>query len=502
MKQTNKPNVVFILTDDQRFDTINALGGGQVKTPNMDKLVSEGVSFTNATIMGGTQPAVCCPSRNMILTGRGLFETEGVGTYVAPDVQTLPQLLKDNGYRSYHVGKWHQDLDTHKRSFDGGKGMRVGLSFDSRYMQTDYKNHFDTGVHDYSEDGVYDESNFRYEGTPFTSIIPPYERFSENRHSSTVFTDSAIDLINEHTDEKPYFMFLAYTAPHDPRQYPTEYFERYKDVEIELPENYMPQHPFDNGELYVRDELLASHPRLPWDIKEHICDYYGIITHLDDEIGRLMDHLKEKDEWENTIIIFAGDNGLAVGQHGLMGKQSVYEHSIRVPLIMVGPGIPKNKKADTLCYLSDIYPTICDMLDINIPDTVSGKSLKDSFGDDYSLRDRTYHAYMHMHRSLRKRHYKLNLYHVKNKYIVQLFDIKNDPKETNNLAKNDEYRETFIQMFEEIKECQIEYKDYGAQGHDFWAGFKEFISNGDFSIDGSYSPIRGAIGIPNETLCF
>lgn len=494
-----KPNIVYILTDDQRFDTIQRLYGGQIMTPVLDELTKEGMSFTEATIMGGSQPAVCCPSRNMLLTGRGLYEIEGQSGFVAPDVVTLPQHLQSNGYTSYHVGKWHQDMDTHKRSFNGGKGMWIGMK-DTK-CRNEYMDHFDTVVHDYNEEGRYDETNWKYEGTPYTSMAP-YARYGDYRHSTTVFTDAAIDVVKEHESDNPYFIFLAYTAPHDPRQYPTEYFEMYKDMEIELPENYMANHPFDNGELFVRDELLAGHPRLSWEIQEHIRDYYGIITHLDDEMGRLIEALKAKGDWENTILVMCGDNGLAVGQHGLMGKQNVYEHSIRVPLIMTGPGVPKDKVSRSQCYLSDIYPTLCSMIGIDVPSTVTGLDFSDAFVEkDYSLRDSSYHAYMHLQRSFKKDGWKLNLYKVDGHYKVQLYNLEEDPKEMTNLATDAAHKETLMKMFKEMESARMDYKDYGTQGSDFWQGFNKFVNDGDYEIKDVFKPMGGAQG-RGGNLCF
>lgn len=494
-----KPNIVYILTDDQRFDTIQRLYGGQIITPVLDQLTCEGTTFTEASIMGGSQPAVCCPSRNMLLTGRGLFEIEGTSSFIAPEVVTLPELLQTCGYKSYHVGKWHQDMASHKRSFNGGKSMRVGM-YDS-LSRNDYMDHFDTVTFDYNEEGIYDETNHNDQGSPFISMLP-YERYSDYLHSSTVFTDAAIDIVKEHNRDKSMFIFLAYTAPHDPRQYPTEYFDLYKDIDIELPPNYMANHPFDNGEMFVRDELLASHPRLPWDIKEHIRDYYGIITHLDYEIGRVVQALKDSGEWDNTILVLAGDNGLACGQHGLMGKQNIYEHSIRVPLIMTGPGVPKDNISKSQCYLSDIYPTLCEMIGVEVPKTVTAASFNEAFtNNEFMLRDESYHSYMHLQRCLKKDNYKLNLYNIEGTFKVQLFDIKEDPGEMNNLADNKEFGEILCKMFKQIDEARITNKDYGVQGSDFWRGFHQFVAKGDYKIHDEFTPMVGGTNRGGQ-LCF
>ena len=158
--------------------------------------------------------------------------------------------------------------------------------------------------------------------------------------------NAAIDFIDKMDSDQPFFTYVSFLAPHDPRVMPERFKEMYKPEDMELPPNFMGGHPFDNGALHIRDEELAAFPRNPEEVKEHIAEYYAMITHLDYEIGRVIQKLEEKGLLENTIVVFAGDNGLAVGQHGLFGKQSCYEHSNRVPLIFAGPGIPQGEKRD------------------------------------------------------------------------------------------------------------------------------------------------------------
>ena len=138
-------------------------------------------------------------------------------------------------------------------------------------------------------------------------------------------------------------MYLAFATPHDPRVAAERYLKMYDRAKMPLPKNYLPLHPFDNGELKVRDETLAHWPRSEDEIRKHLHDYYAVITGLDEQIGRLIGHLKQAGQLDNTIIIFSSDHGLALGSHGLMGKQNLYEHSMKPPLIFAGPGIPAGK---------------------------------------------------------------------------------------------------------------------------------------------------------------
>jgi arylsulfatase A-like enzyme len=216
---------------------------------------------------------------------------------------------------------------------------------------------------------------------------------------------------------------------------PQEYLDMYDPDKIPLPENFMPEHPFDNGELRIRDELLAPFPRTPEVIRRHIAEYYAMITHADAAIGRVIDALKQTGQYENTIIVFSGDNGLAVGRHGLMGKQNLYEHSVHVPLIMCGPGIPKDNRTGGFCYLIDIYPTLCDLVGAPIPDSVEGQSLVPLMKDEQKqIRETLYFTYKDVQRGVRDERWKLIEYHVEGKKTRQLFDLESDPSELNNLV--------------------------------------------------------------------
>jgi arylsulfatase A-like enzyme len=241
---------------------------------------------------------------------------------------------------------------------------------------------------------------------------------------------------------------------------PKKYKEMYNPKNIPVPENFMPEHPFDNGEMKIRDEKLAPWPRTPEIIQQHIADYYGMITHLDDEIGRILETLEETGRANNTIIVFAGDNGLAVGQHGLMGKQNLYDHSIRVPLIFTGPGIPKGKKSDALCYLLDIFPTLCELTSLPIPETVEGRNLMPVIrGEEQKLRDNLFFAYKDIQRAVRDDRHKLIEYSVEDVRTTQLFDLDNDPWEVNDLSTDPSYSSHLVRLREELARWQKEVSD-------------------------------------------
>lgn len=405
-----RPNILFLFSDDQRFDTINALGNSRIITPNMDSLVRDGTTFLNAYIMGSMSGAVCMPSRAMLMSGRTLFRLSGDGGGIPPGHVTLPEVLRNAGYRTFATGKWHNDRRAYTRCFsDGGKIFFGGMS-----------DHYKVPVYDFNPEGKYPKSK---------------QYVDEGKHSSELFSDAAIKFLRGYKDDAPFFAYVSYTAPHDPRHMPKEYMDMYDARAIPLPKNFLPEHPFNNGEMVIRDEKLAAWPRTPDEVRENIAAYYAMITHLDAQIGRVLDALRETGHADDTIVVFSADNGLAVGRHGLMGKQNLYEHSVHVPLIMCGPGIPENKRQEALCYLLDIYPTLCDLVGLKVPDSVEGISLGPVLrGEREKTRDALFFAYKNFQRGLRIGGWKLILYNVNGRKTTQLFHIWHDPWEMNNLA--------------------------------------------------------------------
>jgi arylsulfatase A-like enzyme len=428
-----RPNILFLFTDDQRFDTLQALNNPAVRTPNMDRLVRQGTAFTNAHIMGGTIGAVCSPSRAMMLTGQTLFhidesivrpKPEGERSREPKPFHLYPELLRGAGYETFGTGKWHNGPQLYARCFGTGDNIFFGGMSD----------HLQVPIANYDPTGEY----------------PREQRGVGEKFSSELFSDAAVGFLRNRDQDKPFLAYVSYTSPHDPRMAPAKYVAMYPPEDIEVPANFLPEHPFDNGEMRIRDENLAPFPRTEAVIKQEIAGYYAMITEVDDQIGRILDTLEETGQAENTIVIFAGDNGLAVGQHGLLGKQNMYEHSIRVPLLIAGPGVPAGQTRDTLVYLSDLFPTICDFAGIATPVTVEGKSLLPAIRENQQIRDSIFAAYRDFQRCVKTDRWKLILYHVKGEETVQLFDLQADPMERNDLARQPEHAATIAELREEL----------------------------------------------------
>lgn len=455
----DRPNILFFFTDDQRFDTINALGNRQIHTPNLDRLVSSGTTFTHAHIPGGTCPAVCMPSRAMVHTGRTLFHIDRHGQEVPADQVTMGEWCRQAGYASFGAGKWHNGKSSYARSFSAGDEITFcGMG-----------DHWNVPVYRFDPTGMY-ETRCPWVPDPSTSNILKYkdcDHITAGKHSTDLFVDAAIHWLRTKNDTHPFFMYVALMAPHDPRTMPERFLKMYDPAQIDLPVNFLPEHPLDTGALRIRDEMLAAFPRDPNEIKRHLAEYYAMITHLDDAFGRVIRALQETNNLENTIIVFSGDNGLALGQHGLMGKQNVYEHSVRVPLILSGPGIPAGVRRDAMVYLLDIFPTLCDLADLGRPASVEGRSFASCLRDSgHRIRDVLYLAYAKSIRGVRTDRYKLIEYACGSS---QLFDLAQDPREMHNLAAKPEMAATLAQLRQTMRQCRDVWNDRDhPAGEGFW----------------------------------
>lgn len=460
------PNVLFLFTDDQRFDTIRMLGNPAIETPNMDRLVQRGTAFTRAHIPCGTSGAVCMPSRAMLLTGRSLFHIEGAGQTIPESHTTMGETFQEAGYQAFGCGKWHNGRQAFRRSFTDGDEIFFGGMSD----------HWNVPAYHYDPTGKYD-AQLPVCTQPHSSNELKWrgcDHINCGTHSSEMLADAAIDFLDRRDEDVPFFAYVSFLAPHDPRTMPREYREMYDPDEIELPPNFAGGHPFNNGELHIRDEMLAGFPRTPEETRRHIAEYYAMISHLDAQIGRVLEALDEQGLSDETIVVLAGDNGLAVGQHGLFGKQSCYEHSVRVPLVFAGPGVPEGQRTDAYAYLFDVFPTLCELTDCAVPESVEGMSLTGPMNDPVqTVRDSLYFAYTGKHRAVKDDRFKLIEYVVDGEHTqTQLFDLQNDPWELNNLAENASYAEKLEELREKLVEYRDDWDDTETEwGQTFWEAY-------------------------------
>lgn len=421
-----RPNILFILTDDQRPDTIHALGNNIIETPNLDRLVKSGTVFTRAHCGS----PLCVPSRAEILTGTSAF-TNGTllrgGKGLKKGLTFWPEAMKNAGYRTWYVGKWHTAGRPTTRGYVKSNGLFASGGGKFWKPKVDYKGDEVTG----------------YRGWIFQNDerkLFPEKGIGLTQNISKHFADAAIELINRKSDE-PFFLHVNFTAPHDPLLYPTGYNKKYDPKKMPLPTNYKPRHPFDHGNYEGRDEKMLPWPRTKDAVQKNIAVYYSVISHMDAQIGRIIDSLKKSGQDKNTIIIFASDHGLATGSHGLMGKQNMYEHTILVPLIFAGPGIPKGEKRNAFVYLRDLFPTVCEMTSTKIPKSVESKSFHAVIqGKSKDVHKQAFGYFTDTQRMVRNQEWKL-IYYPKAKR-TQLFHLATDPFELKNLANVKKHQAT------------------------------------------------------------
>jgi len=270
--------------------------------------------------------------------------------------------------------------------------------------------------------------------------------------------NNIIAFIKEHAGKKPMFLYMAPNEPHDPQFAPDSYYPRYRATDIPLPVNFLPFHPFDNGQMTIRDERTLPQPRTKEGITGKLARYYASITYLDDQVGRVIAALKEASQFDNTLIIVAGDNGLSLGEHGLLGKQNLYEFGgMHVPLVFAGPGISKGE-SKSFAYLMDIYPTTCELTHIPVPSGLDSKSLVPVItGQAPQVRDVCYTSYRDCQRAVRDERWKMIRYPLVDQ--TQLFDLQIDPHEMNNLAEKEAYVAKVVEMTALLEKEMAHYGD-------------------------------------------
>ena len=442
---TTQPNIIFMIADDHRHNAINSLGDSTVQTPNLDSLVNNGTAFRRAHIMGGLTGAVCVPTRACMMTGAHTFQAthsrdmRGPLRVINPDLALMPETFRQAGYHTFATGKWHNDKASFARCFaDGGNIFFGGMS-----------DHDKVPVQPFDPSGIYPEDAITL----------------GEKQSSQLFAETANDFLEGYDRADPFFLYIAFTAPHDPRTAPAEYHAQYNPADMPLPPNFAPEHPFDNGELRVRDEELAPFPRTPEIVQQHIADYYAIITYLDAQIGRVLAALQANSLAENTLIVYTADHGLAVGQHGLLGKQNLYDHSIRVPSIISGPGVPSSRKVDALTFSYDMFPTLCDLTGLSIPETIASRSLVPLMQNQAGqVRESVFSLYQDVQRSVTQGDWKLiRTYHSTESRAgedrVQLFNIAADPWEQVDLTADPEHQPRLQQLAAELADWQQQVED-------------------------------------------
>ena len=279
------------------------------------------------------------------------------------------------------------------------------------------------------------------------------------KHWSEVLADDGIDLLGKAAkSDKPFMMMLCFNAPHDPRQAPKEYQEKYPYKDMGVPKNFNKEYPHNVGSNKIRDEKLAPFPRTEYSIQVNKSEYYALISHMDTQIGRILEALEKSGKADNTIIMFSADHGLGVGQHGFLGKQNMYEHSVRAPWIISGKGIPSGKVIENPIYIQDAMATCLDIAGIDKPNHVHFQSVLPLLkGDTSKARKQMYSCYTNHQRMVTENGFKLISYPIAK--VERLYDLKNDPLETKDLAKDAKYANKLESLRKALANQMKEMKD-------------------------------------------
>ena len=416
------PNIIFLLTDDHRWDALGCAGNRIVRTPNIDAMAAGGVRFTNAFVT----TSICATSRASIFSGQ-YARRHGIHDFATPFsdaawADTYPARLKAAGYRLGLVGKHGvgADRDFHKDTFDVWRG----IAGQPVYEQTD--------------------------------------EHGNDKHLTAIMGDQSIEFLRGCSADRPFCLSVSFKAPHvqdaDPRQfiYDLAHKDLYQDVTIPVPETASPEHVAMLPEFLRNDATTA---RVRWRMRfdtpakyqEMVKGYYRLITGVDVVVGRIRDELDRLRLADNTVILFIGDNGFFLGEHGLAGKWYGYEESIRVPLVVYDPRLPAACRGRTPAQIAlniDVAPTILSLAGVEVPSAMQGADLSPAMCGRRGLaRSDFFYEHLFAHRpagggpnlipqtegvvSLR---YKYLRYIEQDPAYEQLFDLRIDPHESRNLA--------------------------------------------------------------------
>jgi arylsulfatase A-like enzyme len=462
LNAAQQPNILFIFADDQSYDTFGPGDDPQVQTPHLDRLASQGTRFTHCFNMGSWSGAVCVASRGMLNSGRTLWHAYDIQNSLGKlkqQPESIQNKLYDTywsrrmsrlGYETYFSGKWHVSVDAHKL-FDHVVHVRPGMPRDSRGDKTTT-----VGYHRPVEGEVDD----------WHPADPKFGGFWEGgKHWSEVLADDAVGFLQAEGKKatqgsnKPFFMYLAFNAPHDPRQSPQEFLDRYPLDDIKIPVPFQAKYPFLTSGLNpnLRDEALAVYPRTEYAVKVHRKEYYSLITHMDEQIGKIIAELDRQGLRDNTWIIFTADHGLACGHHGLFGKQNMYDHSLRPPFFIVGPGAPAGKEIDTPIFLQDLMATSLELGGDEKRNGVEFRSLVPLLNGKEEQPAPVYGAYLETQRAIRHDGWKLILY-PKLK-VKRLYNYANDRHEIRDRAGEPGQLERMKSLFAFLRQEQERFDD-------------------------------------------
>ena len=408
-----RPNILFVIVDDQSPYDLKAYDSSSpLETPVLDRLADEGMTITAAYHMGSWSGAVCTPSRHMVMSGRSLWHLPRNGIRDAgPNPLCPPDLARNTMAAVFN-----------RAGYDTMRTCKKGNSYEAANEQFSVRR-------EATKRGASDEEGSAWHAEQVLAYL-------QDRKASA--------------DEDPFLIYLGFSHPHDPRWAKEELLRKYgaqnepvpepaKPNAPALPVNYLPAHPFHHGHPGLRDEVRVQGVEERRDeptIRNEIGRQYACGENIDIQVGRVLEQLEAMGELEQTYVVYTSDHGMAIGRHGLQGKQNLYEHTWRVPLIVRGPGIEHGSRAAGNVYLMDVLSTLCDLAGIDAPATCEGISFRPILeGERESMRDVLFGVYCGGTkpgmRSVRRGDWKLIQYDVMEGNVreTQLFNLADNPME-------------------------------------------------------------------------
>ncbi|ADV49768.1 sulfatase [Cellulophaga algicola DSM 14237] len=399
-------NILFIESDDQSNQAVGAYGNEAMITPNIDALAKEGTSFTAAYNMGCWSPAVCIPSRTMLIYGKYIWESQKINKQNAP--KSLPEKLHDKGYYTYMTGKWHAMGKNAKEIFDETGSIQAGQ-------------------------------------------LKTYN--SPAGHITDITANEAVSFLNTYDKTKPFFAYVAFNAPHVPRQTEQKYYDMYPAEEMVLPPSVINNTPLNTNVKYQ----YTNDPLQSKTMQQRVQQNNAMVTHMDTGIGAIIQALKDKGIYDNTIIVFTSDHGINFGENGVAGKVCLYEPSVTAPLIIKAPLAKPNTKIASRVYLQDVVPTLFDLLGLEMKEPTDFESLAPLLTHTGKARASIYLAMFDDQRGIISQNKKLIVYPKTGN--LELYDLKNDPWETRNLIRKQKSKSTITSLLSKLKDWQLKTLD-------------------------------------------
>jgi len=464
-EKADKPNILLLMTDQQRFDTIQAGGYEHMHTPNLDRLVKEGCLYTHAY----TPNPICLPARHNVLTGLPSryhgFPDNMPNAITKPELPTIPRILSDHGYDTRVIGKMHFRP---ARRHNGFNKMELMEELPNTREEDEYAMYLkDVGWgHVQNIHGV---RNLLYM-VPQRSLIP------EEHHGTKWVADKTISFLLANGGRQPFFLWTSWIAPHPPFDVSDRFAEMYKDAD--LPKPHQTKTPL--AALTQENAMMGDLPDENY-VRGMRDVYYGAISMVDEQVGRILDTLEQIGQLDNTLIIFTSDHGELLGDYGLYQKWNPYDSCARIPFIVRYPKkLAPGSVYESFVDLNDILPTVLDLVDLEYPADypLPGESL---FTETPTKdRDWQYVEYAEGNRrwiSIRNESHKYNYYYGGG--FEQLFDLVADPHETTNLL-HDQYPPEVAVIRERMRAKLIEYeRAWGLEG---------YVGDDDLKIGEPYQP--------------